>query len=108
MPYIVTNGWYPTHLVQEVADAYMGMLKELPFDRSLGKETIPVAVSSGKNGVRVMSVMEVKEGKLQEANTWVGQRMRHFQSIAGYEYKVRIWATVVEALESIDRSMPGQ
>ncbi|MFW9894708.1 MAG: hypothetical protein ACFFD7_02780 [Candidatus Thorarchaeota archaeon] len=69
MPYIVVNGWYPTHLTQEVVDKYVEMLKEFPFDRSLGKETIPVAVSSGKSGIRVMSVMEVKEGKLQEAIT---------------------------------------
>jgi hypothetical protein len=85
----------------------MEVLKQMPFDRSLGKETIPVAVTSSKNGIKFQSVMDVKEGKLQEAITWVGQRMVAFQSIKGVEYKIRLWSTIVEALEGIGRSLPG-
>jgi hypothetical protein len=107
MPYIVISGWYPTHLIKEATDAYMGMLKQMPFDRSLGKETIPVALSSSKSGVKFQSVMDVKEGKLQEAMTWAGKRMIPFQSIKGVEYKMRIWSTIVEALETIGMSLPG-
>ena len=107
MPYIIVSGWYPTHLVKEATEAYMEMLKQTPFDRSLGKETIQVAVSSGKRGVRFQSVMDVKEGKLQEAITWAGKRMIPFQSIKGVEYKIRIWSTIVEALEGIGMNLPG-
>ena len=106
MPYIVVTGWYPTDIGTEVANKYFEMLKQYPFDRSLGKETIPVAVTTNKKGIIVLSVMDVKEGKLEDAYNWVGSRMVLFQSIKGYEYKIRVWSTVVEALESIGMKMP--
>ena len=107
MPYIIVNGWYPTHLVKEVTDTYMEVLKKMPFDKSLGKETIPVAVSSGKSGIRFESVMEVKEGKLEEALRWINKRMVPFQNIKGLEYKIRLWSTIIEGLESIGVRFPG-
>jgi len=107
MPYKIVEAWYPTDIVQEVADKYMEMLKEFPFDRSLGKETINVAVSSNNKGIKVMSVMEAKQDKLYEAIRWVGNRMMLFQSIKGFEYKTRLWSTVVEALEPLGMSLPG-
>lgn len=107
MPYIVVTGWYPTDIGEEVAKKYFEMLKQYPFDRSLGKETIPVAVTTNKKGIIVLSVMDVKEGKLEDAYNWVGSRMVLFQSIKGYEYKIRVWSTIVEALELIGMSSPG-
>ena len=107
MPYIFVESWYPTDIVQEVADKYMEMLKQYPFDRSLGKETIPVAVTTNKKGIKVVSVMEVKPEKLYEATRWVGNRMILFQSIKGFEYKTRLYSTVVEALEPLGMSFPG-
>ena len=44
MPYIFVTSNYPTDLRDEAVEAYFKMLKEMPFDRSLGKETIQVAV----------------------------------------------------------------
>ena len=82
MPYIFLEAWYPTDLVPEV-------------------------VSSNRKGIKVVSITEVKEGKLQEALTWVGTRMISFQSIKGFEYKIRLWSTVVEALEPLGMSLPG-
>jgi len=107
MPYIIVEAWYPTDINQEAADKYMEVLKEFPFDRSLGKETVPVAATSGKKGIKILSIMEVKEGKLQEAITWAGRRMIPFQSIKGFEYKTRVWSTVVESLEPLGMSFPG-
>ena len=107
MPYIVVTGWYPTDIGTEIANKYFEMLKQYPFDRSLGKETIPVAVTTNKKGVKLLSVMDVKEGKLEDALTWVNSRMVLFQSIKGYEYKIRVWSTIVEALELIGMSSPG-
>ena len=107
MPYIFVEAWYPTDIVQEVADKYMEMLKQYPFDRSLGKETIPVAVSSNSKGIKVISILEAKQDKLWEAISWVGDRMMLFQPIKGFEYKTRLWSTVVEALEPLGMSFPG-
>ncbi|MFX1451628.1 MAG: hypothetical protein ACFFCM_12335 [Promethearchaeota archaeon] len=107
MPYIVVTAWYPSDLAKTVAEKYFEMLKKMPFDRSLGKETIPVAVTTNKRGIKVLSVMEVKQGKLEDAIAWVGKRMAMFIDIKGYEYSERIWSTVIEALDSIGMSLPG-
>ena len=99
MPYIVTTGWYPTHIEKEITEKYFEVVKQFPFDRSLGKDTIPVAITTNKRGVKMFSVMEVKEGKLEDALTWCSKRMLPLQSIKGWEYKVRVWVTIGEALE---------
>jgi hypothetical protein len=108
MPYIFTTSSYPTDLREEVVEAYFKMLKEMPFDRSLGKETIQVAVTTNPRGAKTVSIMDVKEGKLTEAILWTYKRMAYFQLIKGFEYKVRVWTNIVEALESIGKSLPGQ
>ena len=107
MPYIVATGWYPSDLAEEVSKKYFEMLKLYPFDRSIGKEIIPVAVSTNINGVKFFGVTDVKEGKLEDALNQTSKRMVLFQSIKGFEYKVRVWSTIVEALETIGMSLPG-
>ena len=107
MPYIVTTGWYPTHIEKEITEKYFEVVKQFPFDRSLGRDTIPVAITTNKNGVKMFSVMEVKEGKLEDALTWCSKRMLLLQNIKGWEYKVRVWVTIVEALELSGISSPG-
>ena len=106
MPYIFTTSSYPTDLRDKVVEAYFKMLKEMPFDRSLGKETIQVAVTTNPKGVESLSIMNVKEGKLTEAYLWTYRRMSYFQLIKGFEYKIRVWTTIVEALETINRKLP--
>ncbi|MFX0027594.1 MAG: hypothetical protein ACFE8B_00165 [Candidatus Hermodarchaeota archaeon] len=107
MPYILVQAWYPTDINTEVIERYLEVLKEFPFDRSLGKETIPVASNTNKNGVEVISVMEVKEGKLEEAWKWAGNRLAPFQNIKGFEYEIRLWSTLAEGLEGSDYTLPG-
>jgi hypothetical protein len=102
MPYIIVQCWYPTEVNVEVTEKYFEILKEFPFDKSLGKETIPVSSNTNKNGVEIISIMEVKQGKLEEAWKWVGKRMGGFQEIKGFEYEYRLWSTLVEALEGTD------
>jgi hypothetical protein len=108
MPYIFTTSSYPTDLRDEVVEAYFKMLKEMPFDKSLGKETIQVAVTTNTRGVESLSIMNVKEGKLTEAYLWTFKRMSYFQLIKGFEFKIRVWTTIVEALETINRKLPEQ
>ena len=108
MPYIFTTSYYPTDLRDDTVEAYFKMLKEMPFDRSLGKETIQVAVTTNPKGVKSLSIANVKEDKLTEAILWTYRRMTYFQLIKGFEYKVRVWTNIVESLETIGRSLPGQ
>ena len=106
MPYIIVQSWYPTDITTEVTEKYLEVLKEFPFDRSLGKETVPIAGIATKKGIEVMSIMEAKQGKLEEAWAWVGQRMSPFQEVKGFEYDIRLWTTLTEAFEGSDYKLP--
>ena len=106
MPYIIVYITYPTDLGPEVTDRFFEMVKEFPFDKSLGKETIPVATNVTMRGVEVISLVEVKTGKLEEAWAWGRKRMGLFHSIKGLEYDMRLWGTLAEAIEGTGRSPP--
>ncbi|NVM16978.1 MAG: hypothetical protein HWN80_04630 [Candidatus Lokiarchaeota archaeon] len=106
MPYIIVYITYPTDLAPEVTEKFFEVVKELPFEKELGKETIPVASNANTHGIEVISIMEVKKGKLEEAWAWGRKRMGMFQSIKGLEYEMRLWSTLAEALEGTDYSHP--
>ncbi len=106
MPYIIVTIWYPSDLVKVVAEKYFEMLKKYPFDKSLGKETVSVAVTTGKTGIKAVSIMETKRENLGDALNWVGKRMVMFQDIKRVESKTRVWSTVTEALESVGIPTP--
>ena len=106
MPYIIVYINYPTDLTNEVTERFFEMVKKFPFDKTLGKETIPVASNTTTRGVEVISVVEVKRGKLEEAWAWAHKRMRLFHSIKGLEYDMRLWNTLSEALEGSGYSPP--
>lgn len=106
MPYIIVYINYPTDMNNEVTDRFFEMVKEFPFDKTLGKETLPLASNTTTQGVEVVSVVEVKQGKLEEAWAWAHKRMRLFHSIKGLEYDLRLWSTLTESLERGGRSPP--
>jgi hypothetical protein len=108
MPYIFASSSYPTHKVNEVVEKYFEALKKYPPDRTLGKELIQAAVSTDEKGIKSLGVSLVKEGKLNEALTYIGKMMAMFQPIEGFEYKIRVWNTVIEALDMIGMKLPGQ
>ena len=106
MPYIIVYITYPSDIANEVTEKFFEVVKKFPFEKELGKETIPVASNSNTRGVEVISVMEVKQGKLEDALKWARKRMRLFQTIKGLEYDMRLWNTLAEALEGTGRSPP--
>ena len=57
-------------------------------------------------GIRVIGISEVKEGKLEEAYTRTVSMMVMFHSIEGFEYTVDIYLKVEEALPLIGMSSP--
>ena len=106
MPYIIVYINYPSDLNTEVTERFFEMVKKFPFDKTLGKETVPVASNTTTRGIEVIGVVEVKKGKLEEAWKWARKRMNLFQSIKGLEYDMRLWNTISEALEGTGYTHP--
>ncbi len=106
MPYIVTASVYPTEKGPEVAEKYLEAISKYPPDENLGVQVIPAAVKSTQQGVQVLSIVEVKEGKLEDALKRTVSMMVMFQSIPGYRYTTEIHYKVEEALDLIGMSLP--
>ena len=109
MPYIILTMWYPTHKREEAIKKYIEVLKKYPQSKVPGKMSVPVAVTTNKNGIVAMRIREVKTGEAQafaDALTMTSQQMAEFQVIEGLEYKIRVWDTISEAMANIGRESP--
>ena len=106
MPYIITTSIYPTEKAPEVAEKYLEAIKKYPPDENLAVEVVPAAIKSTHEGVKVLGIAEVKEGKLEDALKQIVNRMVMFMSIPGYRYSTAIYYKVEEALALIGMSLP--
>ena len=109
IPYIITSCWYPTHKADEAADKYLEVLKKFPPSNFPGKLVIPVAVTTTKNGIRNIRIIETKtdDGQaLSDAMRMVGEMMAEFRNIEGFEYKTRVWSNVGEAMRNLKKESP--
>ena len=106
MPYLVTTSLYPSEKGPEVGARYLEALGKYPPDENLGTEVVPAAVKSTHEGIKVLSISEVKEGKLDEAYNRAVNMMVMFQSIPGFAYTVEVHLKVDEAMAAIGMDMP--
>ena len=106
MPYIITTSLYPSDKAPEVAERYLEAIKKYPPDENLSTAVVPAAVKATHQGIRVIGIDEVKEGKLEEAYNRAVNMLVMFQSIVGFEYTMEINFKVEEALSLIGMSLP--
>ena len=74
--------------------------------RPLAKEIIPNAVKATEEGMTVISVHEVKEGKLEECLAQQQKQLLVFHDIPGYRYRMEVRFNVVEAIEMLGMKVP--
>jgi len=101
MPYVITRCWYPLHKAGEPGKKYLEVLEKYPADESLGKELVPVAVTSSKEGIETLSVREVERQKVGDALERERKMMAEFRTIEGFAFEIKTWSTVEEAMEMI-------
>ncbi len=83
-------------------------LTKYPIDANLGTEVVPAAIKAVHEGIKVTGIVEVKEGKLEEALNRTVNMMVMFQSIEDFEYTTEIHYKVEEALALIGMGLPGR
>ena len=106
MPYLITTSTYPSHKAPEVANRYLEAIAKYPQDDSLATEVVPAAVKATSEGIKVLGVAEIKEGKFEKAYKRIVDLEAMFLDIEGYEYKVDTYLKVEEALAVIGMSLP--
>jgi len=107
VPYVFSTTLFPPHTANKIAKMYVDSLKEFRSkQRNLTKEIIPNAIKATTEGIEVIGVHDVKEGKLEEFLLLEQQYLTTFHEIEGYRYHIDVRFKVTEALEMIGLKMP--
>lgn len=107
MPYVFTHSLFPAEKSTEIAKIYIDEIKKWrPQFKETGKEIIPNAVKSTVDGMEVIGVYDIKEGKLEDFLLLQQKAMVAYHKIAGFRYKIETWFKVTEALEMIGLKAP--
>ena len=80
---------------------YLKMMTKYPDDNSLGNRVVPVAVRTTLEGIKVMTITEIKKGKLEDTLAFAANRMAMFNDIPGYKYSIKTFMNLEEALKTI-------
>ena len=106
MPYLFTTVYYPSSVAQKVAERHFEVHQKFPQDDCLGEEVVPVATRHGRKGVEAIGILDIKEGKLEEARNRAAEMCAACHDIEGFEYSIRIYSNLAEAMASTGISLP--
>ncbi len=107
MPYVFTYSLIPYNKIAESAEIYLKEIKDSRSTlRALAKEIIPNAVKGTMEGMEVIGVYDIKEGKLEEFLNLQQKLMVAYHDIEGYKYNIEVRFKITEALEMIGMKMP--
>ena len=96
MTYIVTTTWFPAYIGAEISKIYQEIGEKFPPDDSLATTIIPIASMMTKKGMKMMSISEVKRGKLYEALSRTHNTLALFANVKEFKYKVELFASAKE------------
>ena len=107
MPYVFVTSIFPPHTAEQLAKIYADTLKDVRSKlRATGKEIIPNAIKATTQGIEVIGVYDIKEGKLEEYLSIEAQLMTNYHKIEGFRYQIDVRFKATEALEIIGIKMP--
>ena len=106
MVLIMVTAWYPPDKAIEVAKKYIEVMQKIPEDPSIEKPLVTAGVSSDKDGIKVITIGEVKKGKFEEAMNNTARRLVEYFGIEGYRYEVNTLLTLEEAMPLIGLAPP--
>jgi hypothetical protein len=105
--YIIATVWYPAQQARAYGKRALESLKKFPFDKNLSKVVVLGAVSATEEGMRLISIAEIKEGKTKEAVLLASKRILFMaEGIEGLKYKIETCLSAAEAITTIDMQLP--
>jgi len=109
MPYVFTTSLFPPDKSQQLAEINVEGLKEFrAVARGLAKEIISNAVKATTNGIEVIGVWDIKEGKLEEFLLHQQKEMTRYHEVEGFSYSIDVRFKIVEALEMLGMKYPDK
>jgi hypothetical protein len=99
--YLITTSLYPPDKVKEAANMYVQMMTKYPDNASFGTPIVQGAVRSTIQGMKVISIFDVKKGKFDDAMALTVERMTMFNDIPGYRWVIKPYYNLEEAFKTI-------
>jgi hypothetical protein len=107
MSYIIATVSFPNNKGEEVVKRALEMEKKYPHDDNLGTRIVTMAAKGTLEGVKSISIIEVKKGKLEDCLTRVRNGFAMFNNIQGLSSQLDIYMTAEEALGALGMSPPA-
>ena len=84
MVLVMTISYFPADKSEEAGKVYLEVDKQFPRDKTLSKLLVPVAVRVTPEGMKSISISEVKEGKVREFLERVYEQLLIFSNIIDF------------------------
>ena len=97
---------YSYEAVDDITAKYIEVVKNNPFDRSLGKRILTSASRPTSDGVEVIALYSAKPGKLTELIKTIAKNMTNYYDVKGFSYKLQYYATEGESFEIAGMTAP--
>jgi len=88
--------------------AWFGAIEKYPRPEGLFTTLVDTAVSSDKNGLKVLSAYLINPGKYDEASAYFRKFMTEFFDTKGYSFEFSNWSIIEETLKSIGEKVPDK
>ena len=103
----MTTVWIPHAKASEAGKMFIEAVKKYPGDKSISKQLLNNAVAATKEGYKVVSADEVKEGKLKEYTALLNKILIFLaKGIEGYRYQIENLSSIVDAMDILGLKPP--
>ena len=107
MVHIMATTWWPMGLTKsaEMGKKTYEVVKKFPADESIATQLVQ-GFMGDKVGYKAITIWNVKEGKLEEALTLIGDTMRLYTEVEGFTFRLDLMTTVEDAWANIGMKPP--
>jgi hypothetical protein len=106
MVLLMTIACYPPHKQLEVQNKFFETVNKYPYDETLMKRVVRIAVRITKDGYEVMNIYDIPEGKYTEAFNRAASNIHEYSTIEGYTSEIRTYLSGEEAFKIIGKKLP--
>lgn len=108
MVIVMSTAYFPADKSEEVGKKYIEVTKKFPPDRSISKPILRVGVRVTTDGMKVITISEVKEGKFSEFMNRIYQQVLIYSEIEGYRTEQEVFMSGTEAMPLVGLKMPEE
>lgn len=105
MAYIIVTVWFPYQKRNEIGKKALEVIQNIRKN-PIGTNIIPGALMRTREGIKGMTIFEIKEGELETAIDRANEVIDMYSEIEGVNGQIDIMATMAEALSSIGLKAP--